>query len=682
MLQNVRIGPRLVGAFLLVAALCALVGARGLVAIGALHEGTKTMYEDRVVCLRQLKVVADAYAVDIVDTAHKVRAGTVSWDEGVRRVDAARASIGETWRAYTSTSLTDDEKRLVAEAEQAMRAADASVDTLRARLVAHQEPELAAYVSRELYPAIDPVSAKVSALTNLQLDVAKSVYEAGLVEYRSTRALLWGVMVGATVIAAGLGLWIARQLALPLGAVVERLRQLREGEVTALGEASEALARGELDVRVEARTEPLAIDSKDEIGELAAGLNAIVARTKGTMVAFQASATTLRGLTAETQALVASVTAGQLDARGDDARFAGGYQALIRSINGMVQAVATPTARTIEVLERVAARDLTARMDGEYAGAYGRIKVALNQAVENVHDGLAQVSTAAEQVAAAVVQVGQSSQAVAAGASTQAASLEETSAALEQIATSTRSNAQTADGARALAGDAMRSAEHGAQAMRQMRGSMEKIRAAAEGTSAIIRDINDIAFQTNLLALNAAVEAARAGEAGRSFAVVAEEVRSLALRSKEAARRTEQLIVASVGLAHDGEALSKEVGDSLDRGVGVVSRVSALIGDISTASDQQARGVTQVNQAVAQMDTVVQQNAANSEESAAAAEELSAQAQALAELVRRFRLETDAPRRAPRDSKEGIASRAVDERAFAPASSSPRLRMAQMSGAA
>jgi methyl-accepting chemotaxis protein len=213
----------------------------------------------------------------------------------------------------------------------------------------------------------------------------------------------------------------------------------------------------------------------------------------------------------------------------------------------------------------------------------------------------------------------------------------------------TRNNAEHAQRANALAGATRGASDSGAAAMERMTGAMEKIRASAEGTAAIIRDINEIAFQTNLLALNAAVEAARAGEAGRGFAVVAEEVRSLALRSKEAARKTEVLIRDSVQIAQDGEGISRQVNANLEEIVGAVGKVSAVVGEIAKASDEQARGISQVNQAVAQIDKVTQQNAASSEESASAAEELAGQAQELATLVQRFQLSRDdGPRTAAR----------------------------------
>jgi methyl-accepting chemotaxis protein len=174
--------------------------------------------------------------------------------------------------------------------------------------------------------------------------------------------------------------------------------------------------------------------------------------------------------------------------------------------------------------------------------------------------------------------------------------------------------------------------------MAQMIDAMVKIRAASEGTAQIIRDINEIAFQTNLLALNAAVEAARAGDAGRGFAVVAEEVRYLAQRAKEAAKKTEDLINESVSLADSGGQISQEVSGNLTEILTSVSKVAEIVAEVATASQEQSRGIEQVNAAVAEMDKVVQAAAANAEESSSAAEELASQAQELAAMVGRFHL--------------------------------------------
>jgi methyl-accepting chemotaxis protein len=202
----------------------------------------------------------------------------------------------------------------------------------------------------------------------------------------------------------------------------------------------------------------------------------------------------------------------------------------------------------------------------------------------------------------------------------------------------TKRSADNAQQASALSQTARTAATEGSAAMEQMGQAMTKIRASAEGTSQIIKDINEIAFQTNLLALNAAVEAARAGEAGRGFAVVAEEVRSLALRSKEAAMKTEELIKESVRQAEQGEITSKGVSSKLDAIVGGITKVTDIVAEISASAREQSGGIDQVTQAVASMNKVTQQNAANSEESSSAASELSSQSEELATMIGGFQL--------------------------------------------
>jgi methyl-accepting chemotaxis protein len=194
----------------------------------------------------------------------------------------------------------------------------------------------------------------------------------------------------------------------------------------------------------------------------------------------------------------------------------------------------------------------------------------------------------------------------------------------------------------------------GVGAVELMHGSMAAIKRSAEGTSQIIKDINEIAFQTNLLALNAAVEAARAGEAGRGFAVVAEEVRSLALRSKDAAQKTETLISDSVRQAVQGQATSEQVTTKLQEIVQAVEKVTAIVGEIAAAAREQTRSIESVNSAVSEMDKVTQQNAASAEQASSAASELNGQAEELAAMVGEFSLE-----RASHRGRPAIAPRAA-----------------------
>ena len=230
-------------------------------------------------------------------------------------------------------------------------------------------------------------------------------------------------------------------------------------------------------------------------------------------------------------------------------------------------------------------------------------------------------------------QLNASSQALACGASQQASSIEETSASLEEMASMTGRNAENARNAKSLSDQTRADADIGAAEMNALSKAMKGIETSSNNIAKIIKTIDELAFQTNILALNAAVEAARAGEAGLGFAVVAQEVRSLAHRSAAAASETAALIEDSIQKSHNGVQISDKVAFSLHEMVEKARKVNDLVTRIAIACQEQSQGIQQVNGAVTEMGQVTQANATHAEETAAATTELNAQAELLNEAV-------------------------------------------------
>ncbi|MBF0524962.1 MAG: Cache 3/Cache 2 fusion domain-containing protein [Deltaproteobacteria bacterium] len=243
------------------------------------------------------------------------------------------------------------------------------------------------------------------------------------------------------------------------------------------------------------------------------------------------------------------------------------------------------------------------------------------------------LNAGSDQVATASTQVSMASQSLAEGTSTQAASIEQTSSSLEQMSSMTRRNADNANIANNLMKETKEIVAEANTSMSHLTSSMGEITKASDETSKIIKTIDEIAFQTNLLALNAAVEAARAGEAGAGFAVVANEVRNLAMRAAEAAKNTAGLIEDTTKKVKDGSDLVLKTNQVFNHVSEKASKVAELVGEIAAASTEQAQGIDQVGRAVAEMEKVTQQNAATAEESAAASEEMTAQALSMRGIV-------------------------------------------------
>ncbi len=299
--------------------------------------------------------------------------------------------------------------------------------------------------------------------------------------------------------------------------------------------------------------------------------------------------------------------------------------------------ITQPLREAVDAATRVAAGDLTGRIETvrkDEAGVLLRALGDMNQALYNI---VTEVRSGTESIKISSAEISAGNLDLSTRTEQQASSLEETASSMEELTSTVRTNADNARQANQMASAAASAAAKGGEVVQQVVGRMNSIDASSKKIVDIIGTIDGIAFQTNILALNAAVEAARAGEQGRGFAVVASEVRNLAQRSAAAAREIKELIGASVSEVAEGSRLVSQAGETMEEIVSSVRRVSDVIGEITAASVEQSAGIEEVNQAIGQMDAVTQQNAALVEQSAAAAESMQHQASSLAEVVSVFR---------------------------------------------
>ena len=309
--------------------------------------------------------------------------------------------------------------------------------------------------------------------------------------------------------------------------------------------------------------------------------------------------------------------------------------AIIRRITG---SLGGEPAYAVAIATRIASGDLTVRVDTRAGDnrsllfEMATMRERLGGVIKGIRQGTDAIDVGAREIAAGNLDLSSRTE-------EQAGSLATTASNMDTLTATVKQNADNARQAGQLANNASEIAKRGGEVVGQVVQTMEGITESSRKISDIIGVIDGIAFQTNILALNAAVEAARAGEQGRGFAVVASEVRSLAQRSAQAAKEIKALIEDSVQRVGDGSDQVARAGETMGEVVSAVHRLTDIVSEISAASEEQRRGIEQVNLAIGEMDQVTQQNAALVEEAAAAAGSLEEQARRLKAAVATFRVE-------------------------------------------
>jgi methyl-accepting chemotaxis protein len=733
MLNKIKIGPKLIGGFLFVAAIALFIGIFGIQKMKTIDNADTLLYTNMTIPLGDLIYVAAPFHQVRVNIRDMIRANDQETiNIKIERIDELSNIISEHIENYKKTILTDEGMKLFDNFTKSREAFRKNLEEMITLARANKDAEAWAIVDGEGAVTARAEQAAIDELVENKIALAKKSSENNTATYTQAKNLMYVIMSVGIFIAILLGIFLTISISRPLNSGVQMMQEMSKGHLNtrlhmnrddeigilakSMDEFAEDLqnnvvktlqkiADGDVSTTVKPK------DNQDEISpalikltdnlrdliaemnnmskqhdlgdidivipannfngaykEMANGVNAMVnghlAVKKKAMACIaefgrgnfdaplekfpgkkafinetiEAVRTNLRNIATELTTLIEASKNGELSTRGNAAAYQGDWQKMIKGVNEILDAILEPINEASGVLEKVAARDMTARVLGNYKGDHAKIKNSLNSAVDNLDKALAQVSEATEQVTSASQQISSGSQSLAQGANEQASSLEEVSSSLEEMASMTKQNADNAAQAKNLSGEADHNAKTGADAMNRMSSAINKIKESSDQTAKIVKTIDEIAMQTNLLALNAAVEAARAGEAGRGFAVVAEEVRNLAQRSAQAAKNTADMISESVKNADDGVKIATEVSEAFGSIAVSSKKVNDLIAEIAAASQEQSQGIDQVNTAVAQMDKVTQQNAANSEESASAAEELSSQSEELKTMIDQFAL--------------------------------------------
>jgi methyl-accepting chemotaxis protein len=360
----------------------------------------------------------------------------------------------------------------------------------------------------------------------------------------------------------------------------------------------------------------------------------------GTFVAWE-DRTSEIAVETEIEQIIVSTQNGNLEQRMDLDNNKGFTKILSMGINQLINTTSQVFDDIASTMHALSKGDLNQKMTGDHSGTFSEVQNNVNATIDSLQEIVRSIRNSTDLIATGSDEISSGNQSLSDRTEQQASSLEETASAMEELTSIVRQNAANAQQANQLSTGARDTAQKGGGIVANAVTAMEEINVSINKIADLVAVIDEIAFQTNLLALNASVEAARAGEQGRGFAVVATEVRNLAQRSAVSAKEIKDLIQDSVEKVGAGSKLVNQSGQVLEEIVTSVVKVGDIIAEITTASEEQASGIDQINKTVTDLDDLTQQNAALAEETSTASVSMNARASKMINQVSYFQLSQD-----------------------------------------